>query len=328
MYEPEFDHEYPPAEWTVDGLADALLVDDASVAEQTAQALDNVVAVLAAGGATTDDVLKVTVYLADIDDFDEMNETYATYFASEPPARSAVEVANLPKGAGVEPTQKLEGARDLVPRLVPLYALEFIRGIARERDITGKNPGLREADIHAAGNEQLVSRVVARSPLYRRIGAPILIRQANSGHDILRERYGPGHAGRKIETLAEDRNAKVVEVLAQEDRGAEFVCSETATPAREICAEAGDEAARPQARKVAYRNLGVAQTLDAVEVVGSCRCRARVETRRKVAAKRHEQRNRNTCLTDHGSVGVPLVDGRCTEVYRRSRAAQVQVGGL
>jgi reactive intermediate/imine deaminase len=81
---------------------DGDLLDDASVAEQTAQALDNVVAVLAAGGATTEDVLKVTVYLADIDDFDEMNETYAGYFEGSPPARSAVAVADLPKGASVE----------------------------------------------------------------------------------------------------------------------------------------------------------------------------------------------------------------------------------
>jgi reactive intermediate/imine deaminase len=75
---------------------------DASIAEQTEQALDNVVAILDSEGATPADVLKVTVFMDDIDDFEEMNETYATYFASEPPARSAVEVANLPKGAGVE----------------------------------------------------------------------------------------------------------------------------------------------------------------------------------------------------------------------------------
>jgi enamine deaminase RidA (YjgF/YER057c/UK114 family) len=49
-----------------------------------------------------EDVLKVTVYLDDIDDFDAMNETYAGYFEQEPPARSAVEVGALPKGVGVE----------------------------------------------------------------------------------------------------------------------------------------------------------------------------------------------------------------------------------
>ncbi|MEZ3116274.1 Rid family detoxifying hydrolase [Halobaculum sp. MBLA0147] len=75
---------------------------DASIAEQTELALDNLTAVLEEGGASTDDVLKVTVFLADIDDFDEMNETYATYFDEEPPARSAVQAGALPKGVGVE----------------------------------------------------------------------------------------------------------------------------------------------------------------------------------------------------------------------------------
>jgi reactive intermediate/imine deaminase len=81
---------------------DGDLLADASIAEQTEQALDNVVVILDSEGATPADVLKVTVFMDDIDDFDEMNETYATYFDAEPPARSAVEVANLPKGAGVE----------------------------------------------------------------------------------------------------------------------------------------------------------------------------------------------------------------------------------
>ena len=78
------------------------LLDEASVADQTERALENVVAVLAAEGADASDVLKVTVYLADIDDFEEMNETYATYFEEAPPARSAVEVGALPKGVAVE----------------------------------------------------------------------------------------------------------------------------------------------------------------------------------------------------------------------------------
>ncbi|MFB6170214.1 MAG: Rid family detoxifying hydrolase [Haloarculaceae archaeon] len=81
---------------------DGELLDDESVAVQTEQALDNVAAVLAEAGAGMEDVLKVTVFLADIDDFDEMNETYATYFETDPPARSAVEAGNLPKGVAVE----------------------------------------------------------------------------------------------------------------------------------------------------------------------------------------------------------------------------------
>jgi len=75
---------------------------DAPVAEQTELALDNLTAVLAEAGAEPTDVLKVTVFLDDIDDFEAMNETYATYFDDEPPARSAVEAGALPKGVAVE----------------------------------------------------------------------------------------------------------------------------------------------------------------------------------------------------------------------------------
>jgi reactive intermediate/imine deaminase len=81
---------------------DGELLDDADIATQTERALDNLLAILAAEDAAPGDVLKVTVFLDDIDDFEEMNETYATYFDDEPPARSAVEVGALPKGAGVE----------------------------------------------------------------------------------------------------------------------------------------------------------------------------------------------------------------------------------
>jgi len=81
---------------------DGELLDDESVATQTEQALDNVLAILAEEGADASDLLKVTIFLGDIEDFDEMNETYGTYFDEEPPARSAVEVGNVPKGAALE----------------------------------------------------------------------------------------------------------------------------------------------------------------------------------------------------------------------------------
>ncbi|SDR35394.1 Rid family detoxifying hydrolase [Natronobacterium texcoconense] len=81
---------------------DGDLLDDESIATQTEQALDNLTAILEEEGASIDDVLKVSVFLDDIEDFDEMNETYGSYFDDEPPARSAVEVAALPKGVGVE----------------------------------------------------------------------------------------------------------------------------------------------------------------------------------------------------------------------------------
>ncbi|MDB9250155.1 Rid family detoxifying hydrolase [Halorubrum ezzemoulense] len=81
---------------------DGELLADASIADQTEQALDNLLAVLDEAGAGPEDVLKTTVFLADIDDFDAMNETYADYFDESPPARSAVQAGALPKGAGVE----------------------------------------------------------------------------------------------------------------------------------------------------------------------------------------------------------------------------------
>jgi len=75
---------------------------DEPVAVQTERALDNLSAVLEAAGASLDDVLKTTVYLADIDDFEAMNEAYGGYFESDPPARSAVQAGALPLGMAVE----------------------------------------------------------------------------------------------------------------------------------------------------------------------------------------------------------------------------------
>lgn len=72
------------------------------VQAQAKQALENVGAVLAAAGLTYADVVKTTVFLADMEDFGAVNEVYATYFTDEPPARSCVAVKTLPKGALVE----------------------------------------------------------------------------------------------------------------------------------------------------------------------------------------------------------------------------------
>ena len=69
---------------------------------QTARVLENLKAVLEEAGASLDDVLKTTVYLKDIGEFAKMNEVYATYFTSEPPARSTVEAARLPRDVRVE----------------------------------------------------------------------------------------------------------------------------------------------------------------------------------------------------------------------------------
>ena len=74
-----------------------------SIAEQTRQSLTNVKAILEAAGLTMDHVVKTTVFLQDMGDFAAMNAVYAEFFTEgNYPARSAVEVAKLPKGALVE----------------------------------------------------------------------------------------------------------------------------------------------------------------------------------------------------------------------------------
>jgi len=82
--------------------ADGELLDDASVGKQTKQCLENVEAILTSEGGSLEDVLKTTVFLDDIEDFEEFNEVYSEFFDEEPPARSAVEVGNVPKGAAIE----------------------------------------------------------------------------------------------------------------------------------------------------------------------------------------------------------------------------------
>lgn len=69
---------------------------------QTKQAMENVLAVLAEANATADNIIKTTVFLKNMDDFAAMNGVYATFFAADPPARSAVEVARLPKDCPIE----------------------------------------------------------------------------------------------------------------------------------------------------------------------------------------------------------------------------------
>ena len=72
------------------------------IAAATKQSLENVKDILEVEGATMDNVIKTTVFLSDMNNFVAMNEVYATYFPQNPPARSAVEVARLPKDAVVE----------------------------------------------------------------------------------------------------------------------------------------------------------------------------------------------------------------------------------
>lgn len=75
---------------------------EGDVQAQTHRALRNLTAVLEAAGSSLSDVVKTTVFLTSMSNFTAMNAVYATYFGDEPPARSTVAVAELPKGAQVE----------------------------------------------------------------------------------------------------------------------------------------------------------------------------------------------------------------------------------
>lgn len=75
---------------------------EGGIAGQTRQSLENVKAILAQAGLGMENIIKTTVFLKDMNDFAAMNEAYAAFFPSDPPARSAVEVARLPKDAMLE----------------------------------------------------------------------------------------------------------------------------------------------------------------------------------------------------------------------------------
>jgi len=75
---------------------------EGDVATQTGQALSNLAAILDAAGSSMDRLVKTSVFLLDLADFQAMNEVYATRVGSQPPARSTFQVAGLPSGARVE----------------------------------------------------------------------------------------------------------------------------------------------------------------------------------------------------------------------------------
>jgi 2-iminobutanoate/2-iminopropanoate deaminase len=78
------------------------LIPETDIRSQTRRTLLNLKNVLSAAGVSLDDVVRTTVYLKNMNDFAEMNAVYGEFFSSQPPARSTVEVARLPKDALVE----------------------------------------------------------------------------------------------------------------------------------------------------------------------------------------------------------------------------------
>jgi 2-iminobutanoate/2-iminopropanoate deaminase len=75
---------------------------DATVGDQTGRCLENLSAVCNAAGATLGDAIKLTVYTTEMTSFAQINEVYESFFESDPPARVAIGVAALPRGAKVE----------------------------------------------------------------------------------------------------------------------------------------------------------------------------------------------------------------------------------
>ncbi len=94
------DFIYTAGQLGIDPLTGDFVSDE--VVEQTRQALKNLQAILEAAGASLKDVVKTTVFLRDMNDFGAMNAVYAEFFTEDFPARSAVQVARLPKDAAVE----------------------------------------------------------------------------------------------------------------------------------------------------------------------------------------------------------------------------------
>ncbi|WP_231188216.1 RidA family protein [Haladaptatus sp. DYF46] len=94
------DRIYVSGQGPVDPKSGDIVGDD--IRTQTERTLENVAAVLEAAGSSLDDVVKATVFVRDMDDYADINEVYGDYMTEPFPARSAVEVADLPIDIGVE----------------------------------------------------------------------------------------------------------------------------------------------------------------------------------------------------------------------------------
>lgn len=73
-----------------------------SIAEQTKQCMENIKTILTAAGSSLADVVRTTIYLINMQDFEEVNEVYGNYFDLDPPARTTIGIAALPKGVAIE----------------------------------------------------------------------------------------------------------------------------------------------------------------------------------------------------------------------------------
>lgn len=91
---------YTSGQLPIDMSTNKLIIDD--IKQATKASMDNLKAILEEAGSDLDHLVKTTIFVTDINDFETINEIYASYFEDHKPARSLVEVSKLPKGANIE----------------------------------------------------------------------------------------------------------------------------------------------------------------------------------------------------------------------------------
>jgi hypothetical protein len=92
-----------------------MITGDVGITAQVTRVMQNITAVLGAANASWKNVVKTTIFLTDLGDFQAVNAVYSTYFDASPPARSTIQVAALPRGAAVE-IEVIAYVGELVPR--------------------------------------------------------------------------------------------------------------------------------------------------------------------------------------------------------------------
>src|SRR5438445_1119 len=125
----------------VDPVRDRLIKGD--VVKQTERVMENMKAILDAGGATFDDVVKTNIYLADMDDFNKVNETYGRYFVKSPPARATVQMAALPRGARIEIecVAAIGGRAPAASGSTPVQSTQAPKAVGSYSQAIGSTPG-------------------------------------------------------------------------------------------------------------------------------------------------------------------------------------------
>ena len=78
------------------------LIDDVTIQAQTRRVMENLIAIVNASGGLAENIIRTTVFLRNIDDFADMNAIYGEYFKTEPPARSTIQAARLPRDVAIE----------------------------------------------------------------------------------------------------------------------------------------------------------------------------------------------------------------------------------